>query len=433
MIKKIIFGLLTFVVVALIGFAIYAHEPEIAPIANVDRSQFTAETVAKGRVLAAAGYCATCHTAEDGALYAGNYPVETGFGTLYSTNITPDPEFGIGNWSEEAFLRAMHDGVDREGRHLFPAFPYDHFTKMSDDDVGAIYAYIMSEVEPVPSDQKSNELLFPMDRRFLQAGWKLLFVNFSRFEAVAEQSTEWNRGAYLVEGVTHCGACHTPRNVLGAEKKSEHFAGATIDQWIAPALTAENASAIHWSASDFSNFLKIGGTRNHGVAVGPMGPVVHAGVRQLPDSDLKAIGVYLAERAGAPARDDVNSEILKASLAKGKPQKSHRWDQGARLYAEACASCHYNAAQIALSRPDLGINSATRLAEPGNLLHVILDGVGNEDGLAGIVMPGFRDAFNDEEVAAIAAYLRSSRTDKAAWTDLSGKVAAIRAGRTAAQ
>ncbi len=420
-------------VIALVGFAIYAHEPEIAPVANVDQLHFNAERVAKGRVLAAAGYCAICHTAEGGAPYAGNYPMETGFGTLYSTNITPDPEFGIGNWSEEAFLRAMHDGVDREGRHLFPAFPYDHFTKMNDDDVGALYAYIMSEVEPVKSDQKNNELPFPMDQRFLQAGWKLLFVNFGQFEAVAEHSDEWNRGAYLVEGVTHCGACHTPRNGLGAEEKSDQFGGATIDQWFAPALTAENASAIRWTASEFSNFLKFGGTPNHGIAAGPMGPVVHAGLRQLPDSDLKAIGIYLADKVGAPASDEVNSEILKASLAKGNPQKSDRWDQGARLYASACASCHYNVAQIALGRPDLGINSSTRLAEPDNLVHVILDGVGNEDGLAGVVMPGFRNSFNDEEVAAIAAYLRSSRTDKAAWTDLAGKVADIRAGRTAAQ
>lgn len=427
MIKSILVGLLSFAVIALVGFAIYAYQPAIEPLAADSSHSFDTDIVEKGRILAAAGYCATCHTAKDGAPYAGNYAMETGFGTLYSTNITPDPESGIGAWSEAAFLRAMHEGVDREGDHLFPAFPYDHFTKMSKDDVSAIYAYIMTEVKPVKSEQKENELPFPLNQRFLQAGRKLLFVDFGNYENDAEQSDAWNRGAYLVEGVTHCGACHTPRNFVGAEKKSAQFGGAAIDQWIAPALTAKNPSAVQWSATEFSDYLKTGGTRYHGIAAGPMGPVVHAGLRKLPDSDHDAIGVYLTDKIGAPATDEATTEIVMASLGSGTPRKSHSMQQGERLYATACAACHYNVAQIALDRPDLGINSSTRLDEPDNLIHVILDGVGNEDGIAGIVMPAFRNALNDEEVAAVAAYIRKSRTDKAAWADLSNKVANIRA------
>lgn len=427
MIRTILVSVTALAVLAMGAFAVYAYSPEIEAISADSVQEFDSASVERGRVLAAAGYCATCHTAQDGEPWAGNYPMETGFGTLYSTNITPDPEFGIGDWSAEAFRRAMHEGVDREGKHLFPAFPYNHFTLMSDQDIDDIYAYIMSEVPPVQTTQRENELPFPLDQRFLQAGWKLLFVDSGKYETDSSQSDEWNRGAYLVEGVAHCGACHTPRNALGAEIDSASFDGAAIDRWIAPALNEKNNAAIRWTAQDYSEYLKAGGTRAHGIAAGPMGPVVHAGIRELADSDLKAIGVYLAEQAGVPASAEDTAGIIAASLATGKPQKTYRLDQGERLYLTACASCHYNGEQIELGRPDLGVNSATRLDDPDNMIHVILDGVGNEEGLPGIVMPGFRNALDDQEVASIAAYLRRSRTDKQEWPDLTDAVSTIRA------
>lgn len=427
MIKSIFLGVTALAVLALAGFTVYAYNPELdETTAGIDQS-FDGEAIERGRVLAAAGYCATCHTAADGEPWAGNYPMDTGFGTLYSTNITPDPETGIGNWSAEAFRRAMHDGVDREGKHLFPGFPYNHFTLMSDRDVDDIYAYIMSEVTPVVSTQKDNELPFPLDQRVLQAGWKMLFVDFGEYEPETEQSDEWNRGAYLVEGVAHCGACHTPRNPLGAELESARFDGAAIDRWIAPALNEKNAAAIAWTAGDYSEYLKTGGTSAHGIAAGPMGPVVHAGLRELSSEDLDAIGVYLADQSDLAQSEEETASIIAASLDKGRPQKTYRQDDGERLYVTACASCHYNGEEIELGRPDLGVNSATRLDDPDNLIHVILDGVGNEEGLAGIVMPGFRSALNDDEVASIAAYLRRSRTDKPDWTDLTSAVSSIRA------
>ncbi|MDD8024082.1 MAG: cytochrome c [Paracoccaceae bacterium] len=427
MIKRILAGGVALAVLGLGGFGLYAWHPAFDPITPPMADSFAPEQIEQGRVLAAAGYCATCHTAAGGAPFAGNYPMKTDFGTIYSTNITPDAETGIGNWSEAAFERAMREGVDRSGAHLLPAFPFDHFTKMSDADIAALYAYIMTSVEPVKAEHKANELPFPLNQRILQAGWKMLFFKSGRFEPVADKSEAWNRGAYLVEGVTHCGACHTPRNALGAEKTDQPYAGAAIDDWIAPPLTAANPSGVPWSAAEFYQYLKTGTTIYHGSAAGPMAPVVHAGLKELPDSDLAAIGTYLGDIVGAGGADPAANPAVAQSLAAGVPQADYRKDEGERLYATACAACHYNSQQITEGRPDLGINSATRLADPTNLIHVMLNGISADQGMAGVVMPGFGTALNDQQIAAIAAYLRASRTPEAPWADLETKVATIRA------
>lgn len=182
-------------VAALAGFGLYAYRSALPAIAAAEQPAADAATIEKGRVLAAAGYCATCHTAKGGQPFAGNYPMVTGFGTIYASNITPDPETGIGTWSPAAFRRAMHEGVARDGSHLFPAFPFDHFTKMTDEDVDAIYAYLMARVAPVKQVTKANELPFPFNLRILQAGWKLLFVDFGRYRPDPARSAQWNRGA----------------------------------------------------------------------------------------------------------------------------------------------------------------------------------------------------------------------------------------------
>ncbi|WP_418459195.1 c-type cytochrome [Brucella intermedia] len=413
--------------VGLLGFGIYAYHPSLPPMSPDERPTFSAEVVEKGRILAAAGYCATCHTAAGGKPYAGDYEMETGFGNIYASNITPDTETGIGMWSPAAFRRAMHDGVNREGNHIFPAFPFDHFTKMSDEDVDAIYAYIMEKIPPVRLVTKENEIPFPLNQRILQAGWKMLFVDFGRYQVDPEKSEQWNRGAYLVEGLTHCGACHTPRNILGAEKSGEHFAGAAIDRWIAPALTASNPSTVAWTASEFTRYLEVGAGPYHGVAAGPMGPVVHAGLRELPKADLEAIGVYLGSVVGAPETDPAEDPAVVASLEAGRPDPAYRKDHGERLYATACAACHYNASQIVENRPELGINSAIRLDDPTNLIHVILDGVNGKNGIDGVVMPPFRHALSDTDIAAIAAYLREKRANLKPWPDIAAQVKHIRA------
>ena len=431
MIKKLLLTTVVIGVAGLAGFAIYAYEPELKPVSRPDPSSFAKETVDKGRVLAAAGYCATCHTSSDGAPYAGNYAMKTGFGTIYSTNITPDEETGIGTWSEEAFIRAMRHGVDREGNYLFPAFPYTHFAKMSDEDIKALYAYLMTDVEPVKATHDKNELPFPLNQRYLQAGWQLLFADTHPYEPDSSQGADWNRGAYLVEGLTHCGACHTPRNPFGAEKDDERFAGAKIDNWVAPALTNANASGVPWTAKDYASYLKNGYTTYQGSAAGPMSPVVHAGIAQLPDSDIAAMGIYLASLNSEPKNDPATSEAVIASLKAGAPDKNYRLEEGQRLYTTACAACHYNADQVKAGRPDLGINSAVRIDDPTNLIHVILNGIDAQAGIPGVVMPGFRNAMSDDEIAKLAAYLRASRTSEPEWKDLSQKVSEIRALSTA--
>lgn len=409
MFKRLLIAALAVGLLVAIAFGIYAYKPAIAAVAPSEKPSFDAEMVKKGELLADAGYCAECHTKEGGEPYAGGYPLDTGFGIVYGSNLTPDPETGIGNWSEEAFQRAMKEGVDREGHHLFPAFPYDHFTKMTPEDISAVYAYIMSEVKPVKNDVKDTTIPFPLNIRFLQAGWKLLFVDFGTYEPESDKSEEWNRGAYLVEGVSHCGACHTPRNILGAEKKSEQYEGAVIDKWVAPALTESNASAVPWTRDELAGYLKSGVNRYHGVAAGPMGPVVHDGLRKLPDEDLEAISTYLADQIRAPDEDPAQNPAVLASLKAGTPDKAYRLHEGERLYATACAACHYNAQEILPARPDLGINSATRVEQPDNLIQVILNGVDNTNGIAGVVMPALRDGLSDQEVADIANYLRNQR------------------------
>jgi len=427
MIKRILTGGVALAVLGIGGFAIYAWHPAIDEIAPPSADSFPEAQIEKGRQLASAGYCASCHTSSDGAAYAGNYPMETDFGTIYSTNITPDPETGIGTWSLAAFERAMREGIDRDGAHLFPAFPFDHFTKMTDEDIAALYAYLMSSVEPVKATHTENDLPFPLNQRFLQAGWKMLYFDKGQYEPEADKSEAWNRGAYLVEGVTHCGACHTPRNAFGAEIATQQFAGAAIDNWIAPALTSDNPSAVAWNKDAFFQYMKTGTTTYQGSAAGPMAPVVHAGLKDLPDEDLLAIATYLGDQVGADDLAPMSNPAVEKSLAAGAPQSDYRKDQGERLYATACAACHYNSVQIAEGRPDLGINSAVRLDDPTNLVHVILDGVHADQGMEGVVMPGYRSALDDQQIASIAAYLRDSRTDKAPWVDLEQTVTEIRA------
>jgi mono/diheme cytochrome c family protein len=251
MLKRIIIGTGSLGIACLLVFLALAWRPAIAPIDPPAKASFSAELIAKGEVLAGAGYCAVCHTRQGGQLFAGGYPMPTPFGTIYSTNITPEPETGIGRWSLEAFTRAMHEGISRDGSHLFPAFPYDHFTKVWDDDVKALYAYLMTR-PPVRTPALANTIPFPLNIRLFQEGWKILSFRSGRFEPVAGKSAEWNRGAYLALGLSHCGACHTPRNLLGAEKTGDAYAGAVVDNWTAPPLTAANPAPVPWTQESYA-------------------------------------------------------------------------------------------------------------------------------------------------------------------------------------
>ncbi|MDR3507325.1 MAG: c-type cytochrome [Caulobacteraceae bacterium] len=426
MIKRGALILVAVLAVGLAGFAAFAWRPAIARIAPPAASSFSPQLVAQGEILAGAGYCATCHTAKGGKPFAGGYPMQTSFGTIYSSNITPDPETGVGAWSQAAFARAMRQGVAQNGSHLFPAFPYDHFNKLTDADIAALYAFIMTR-PPVSAPPVRNRLPFPLNIRALQAGWKLLFFHPQPFAPNPARGAEWNRGAYLAEGLSHCGACHTPRNALGAERKDKAYAGAPIDNWVAPPLTRANPSPAPWTEDELFAYLRSGVARYHGVSAGPMAPVVHAGLSKLPDSDIHALATYFGEIGGGQAREADTGPVVEKALAADRLGTGLQYDAPARLYAAACASCHYNNAKGPNPlRPDLALNSAVNLDDPTNLIRVTLYGLDAKSGAPGIVMPGFA-RFSDADVARIAAYLRATRTTKAPWPDLEKKVAAIRA------
>jgi mono/diheme cytochrome c family protein len=402
------------------GFAAFAWRPAIGKIAPPAASAFTADIVARGAVLAGGGFCASCHTARGGQPYAGGTPIVTAFGTIYSTNITPDADTGIGTWSEAAFRRAMHQGVARDGSLLFPAFPYDHFTRLSDADVAALYAFVMTQ-PPVHAPPRADTLPFPLDIRALQAGWQLLFFRAGRLQEQPLHSAAWNRGAYLAVGLSHCGACHTPHNVLGAEEGDQAFAGGPIDGWDAPALSPANASPAPWTEDELFTYLRTGLSGLHGTTAGPMAEVVHAGLAKLPDADIRALAVYFADIGGADRRGTPPAAVH--ALGASTPTD----DAGARLTTVACASCHYNAATaVNPLRPDLALNTAVNAPAPTNLIRVMLYGVSAEEGASGVVMPGFAGGLDDADIAAIAAHLRASLTARPPWQDLQTQVASIR-------
>jgi mono/diheme cytochrome c family protein len=423
--KRVLIGVVAIGVLGILGFGVLAWRPAIAPIAPPAPGSFAPALVAKGEALAGGGYCAECHTANGGQTFAGGYAMATPFGVIYSTNITPDPETGLGTWSEAAFARAMQEGVARDGSLLFPAFPYDHFTKLSDDDVQALYAFFMTRT-PVRSPALEDGLPFPFNIRYLQAGWRLLFFRSGRFEPDARKSAEWNRGAYLAESLSHCGACHTPRNLLGAEKASDAYAGAAIDNWIAPPLTAANPAPVPWTQEELFSYLRSGVSVLHGSAAGPMAPVVH-GLTALSDQDVRALATYFADLDRAGDRLASIGPAIARAMSYAPLGAGQDFDADARLYTAACASCHYNSGQVPLAvRPELALNGALNLPEPDNLIQVVLRGINAKDGIPGVVMPSFAPALSDADIARIVDYLRRTRTNLPPWPDLQSKIAAIR-------
>lgn len=294
---RIVLVLAAIAVVGAGGFLVWAARVgEIEPVAPPDPSQFAEETVAKGQALAALGDCAVCHSASGGEAYAGGRPLPTPFGVIYATNITPDPDTGIGRWSQEAFMRALRQGVDRSGDYLYPAFPYDHFTKLTDADIEALYAFLMAR-EPVRASALENGLDFPFNIRLLMAGWNLLFLDTGAYEPNPDRDAQWNRGAYLVEGIGHCGACHTPRNLLGARKAGFRFHGADTlpGGGKSPPILAERLKEEGWTVKNLKYALKTGILPDGDTFGGPMGEVVREGTVFLSERDREAIAVYLLD------------------------------------------------------------------------------------------------------------------------------------------
>jgi mono/diheme cytochrome c family protein len=426
MVRRIALAMIALAVLGLLGFSLLAWRPAITPIEPPSRASFPAESIAKGATVSAAGHCAACHTRRGGRPFAGGYALDTQFGTIYSTNLTPDPTTGIGRWSLEAFARAMHEGVSRDGSHLFPAFPYDHYTKLSDDDVKALYAYFMTQ-PPVSATAPANTIPFPLNIRALQEGWKIMFFRSGRYRTDPSKSAEWNRGAYLAEGLSDCGGCHTPRNLLGAEKANDAYAGTVIEDWIAPALTEANPSPVPWTQDELFSYLRTGVGSLHGATAGPMTPVIRGGLSVVPDADNRALAVYFADIDHAGTREPVVEAAASRALATSPLGSGQEYEPDARLYAAACIACHYNTGSAPLpARPELALNSALTLPEPTNFIQVVLKGIGNSEGVPGLVMPAYASALTDADIARLAAYLRRTRTDRPPWTDLENKVAAIR-------
>ncbi len=419
------------------GFLAFAFRPEIAAQASVPSLEPAA--VEHGRMLAEVGNCSSCHTTPDGLPYAGGLAVQTPFGTVYSANITPDPETGIGQWSEEAFRRALREGVDRQGDHLYPAFPYDHFTYASDEDIAALYAYLMSQ-PAVPAETPANRLMFPLGFRPLVAGWKLLYFRPGALTADESQSAEWNRGRYLVESLGHCSSCHTPRNALGAEERAEAYGGAIIEGWYAYPIGATSPAPIAWDVDSLTQYLRTGFVEAHGTARGPMAEVT-ANLRNVSDEDIRAIATYVASLMGqaAPATAD---EAAESEAPAAPPQTAESQvvpaaatgqDVGAALYAAACSSCHASGQPQPFGGLDLRRSTALFADSPQNLINMIFYGLPAAEGEPGPVMPGYAGAISAEQLVALVDYLRGAYTDRPAWTDTREIVDATMAGTTTAQ
>ena len=329
-------------------------------------------------------------------------PVPTPFGTIYSTNITPDPETGIGRWSEAAFQRAMREGVDREGNHLYPAFPYDHFTLVSDEDNSALYAYLMTR-EPVEATAPANDLPFPAEHpaRCSPDGSCSIFDE-GAFQPRSDQSEAWNRGAYLAEGLGHCGACHTPRNALGAEDRDRHFAGGEAEGWQAYAIDETSPAPIPWDAESLAFYLRHGWHEQHGVSRGPMAEVT-GNLGGLPDSghrrhrhlcrvaDGRAVGrapPAKRKRCSAGWRRSLAKSLRRPRDSQAAPQPASG-DRGAAIYAGACATCHESGRPLPFGGLDFALSTAVNAPNPQNIVNVTLFGLPAADGEASSVMPGF--------------------------------------------
>jgi nicotinate dehydrogenase subunit B len=318
----------------------------------------------------------------------------------------------------------MREGVHRDGRQLYPAFPYTHFAKADEADLQALYAYLMAQA-PVQRDTPANALRFPFNLRPLVAGWNALFHDSTPLKPDPARSAQWNRGAYLVEGLGHCSACHSPRNALGAERRDAYLAGGLADGWDAPALTSLSSAPIPWTEDELFAYLRSGQSRFHGVAAGPMAPVVKD-LAKLPDADIRAMAVYL----GSFQEKQPDSTRLEdtATALEARTKVTSAASTGARLYLGACAVCHeVGGLPLLGSRPSLALNSNLHGASPDNLIQVILHGVAKPVTSDLGYMPAFQDHLGDDQLAELVAYLRRQfAPDQPAWTDIDGAIDRIR-------
>jgi mono/diheme cytochrome c family protein len=405
-------------VVAVLALAGWANGLDLAlpahPVSGVTPAGFLVQPIAdtvpsaaqlrRGRSLTVAGDCMSCHLREGGQPFAGGLGLKTPFGLIYSANITSDRRTGIGAWTSDQFHRAMHDGIGAHGENLYPAFPYPWFRRVSRADDDAIFAYLKT-TPAVDYTPPGNRLPFPLNIRFLVKGWNLLFFKSRDFQADPGRSAEWNRGAYIVGGLGHCGGCHTPKNGLGADKSNRDLHGGNLDNWVAPDLTGNARTGLGgWSADDIAEYLRAGRNARAG-AGGSMAEVVSYSTSLMTDQDRQAIAVYLKSRAASPG------------IAPAQPEPG-AMRRGAAIYSDACASCHLENG-VGQSRlfPPLGHDAMLQQADATGLEHLILAGgrIGTTASRPSpLTMPSFAWKLTDNEIADVSTYIRNSWGNQAA-------------------
>ena len=398
------------------------------PTVNFNPTNYSADMLQRGQQLAALGNCAGCHTAQDSMPNAGGRPMHTPFGTVFSTNLTPDVQTGIGAWSYQAFERAMRQGISRDGHALYPVFPFTSFAKTSDADMMALYAWLMSQ-PAVTSYTPEAQMQWGLGWRPLMALWNGLFHAPVQFQAQAQQSAEWNRGAYLVNGLGHCGACHTPRNALGAERNEQSYMqGAMVDGWQAPALTGLNPSPVPWSEEEFFRYLRQGHTQQHGIAAGPMGLVVR-NLALVPDKDIRAMAVYLASLQPVSNTDEAQLETLAAKVVVDAARLAPLPDAAQRLFQGSCGACHHDGEGpqlLGVNRP-LALNTNLHSDRPDNLLRIVLEGIQAPASKDIGFMPSFANTLSDKQVVMLVDGMRARYApDKPPWQNTAQTLAAMR-------
>ena len=380
-----------------------------------DPQEFT--QIERGRYLAVLSDCASCHTVPGANQpFAGGRAIETPFGNIVAPNITPDPETGIGSWSDEQFDAAVRKGIARNGSHLYPAMPYNAYTKMSRDDVLAIRAYLNTLV-PVRNAVEANQLPFPVNIRAAMRVWNALYFNEGDYQPNPHQSTEWNRGAFLVDGPGHCGACHTPKTALGGDKTAQYLEGAYLQGWSAPDITNNSRLGLGaWSKEDLVASLKSGHNRVT-AATGPMGEVVTLSTAFMTDPDLNAIAAYLKSlpgKADAPAALAANDPAMTA---------------GAAIYRDQCSACHgLDGKGVAELFPSVADSSMVKSGDPTTSIRIVLRGarsVGTSAQPTAPGMPSYGKQLDDDEVAAVLTYMRNTWGGAAAAVT-SGQVSDVR-------
>jgi mono/diheme cytochrome c family protein len=433
------------VVIGVVAYFALVYKPAIAPLEAGQTQTFEAALVAHGSALAAIGNCASCHTAPGGEALAGGVAVPTPYGTIYATNITPDRETGIGDWSFEAFSRAMREGIDREGHHLYPAFPFDHFTHVTDDDNKALYAYLMTR-DPAHYEPPGNNLSFPYNIRPIMAGWDLLFLEKGPLADDPNQSAEWNRGHYLVEGLGHCGSCHTPRNNLGAEDADRLYAGGpVVDGWYTYPINQSSPAPAKWDVASLEGYLETGYSTAHGVSRGPMAQVT-AKLREASDEDVHAMAVYVASLMGstaeaAPAADAAPAGTQQAAATTPLPLQSGdsmappdmpdpSAGRGAVIYATACSGCHESGRGSPFGGIDFHKSTAIHADNPQNIVNMTLYGLPAAESRTFGMMPGFAGTLSQDDMVALLGYLRATFSDKPAWDNAAEIVSDTMSGKT---